>query len=96
MMNPFALYAVVLMILVALTFYRVIAGPTAFDRFLAASMSGTTAAFAVGMVGFWFGRPDMFIDLILAYALLNFVGLIVAAKVLESRTPWRGSRTGLF
>lgn len=89
-MNLFALYSVILLVLVALAFYRVIVGPTVFDRFLAASMSGTTAAFALAMVGFWFGRLDMFIDLLLAYALLNFVGLIVAARMLESRKPWRG------
>lgn len=84
-MNIFGFAAGVLIVLMAPMAYRIVIGPTIYDRFLGAFMSGTTAAFALAMMGFLFGRPDLFIDILLAYALLNFVMGIVAGKFLEQR-----------
>jgi multicomponent Na+:H+ antiporter subunit F len=41
---------------------------------------GTHGVLILAMVGFAFGRIDMFIDLAIAYALLNFVGTVAAGK----------------
>lgn len=87
-MNIFGVASIILVMLMAAMVYRVAAGPTIFDRFLGAFMSGTTAALALALIGFWFGQPEIFIDILLAYALLNFVMGIVAGKFLEQR---RGS-----
>ena len=84
-MNLFAFAAVTLVLLMAIMLHRVLVGPTIFDRFLGAFMAGSTAAFALAMIGFWFGRPDIFLDLLLAYGLLNFVIGIAAGKFLEKR-----------
>lgn len=84
-MNIFAITSIGLVLLMAGMLYRAAAGPTIFDRFLGAFMSGTTATLALAAIGFWFGQPDIFIDILLAYSLLNFVVGIVAGKFLEQR-----------
>ncbi|MEK9658976.1 MAG: MrpF/PhaF family protein, partial [Chloroflexota bacterium] len=40
----------------------------------------------LAVTGFLFERPDMFVDLALGYALLNFVGTVAVGKYLE-RNP---------
>ena len=58
-------------------------GETIFDRLLAASAVGTNAIALLAVTGFIFERPDMFVDLALTYALLNFIGSVVVGKYLE-------------
>lgn len=65
------------------TFYRVVRGTTIFDRLLAAGAVGTNAIVLMAIIGFIFARPDMFIDLVITYTLLNFIGSVAAAKYLE-------------
>ena len=67
----------------AIMFLRVARGPTVFDRLLAAGAIGTNAIAFLAIAGFIFERPDMFVDLALSYALLNFIGAVAAAKYLE-------------
>lgn len=79
---------VVAMAVLAVTivnFYRVIVGPTLFDRMLSASVIGTTNIVLIALVGFIFERPEMFVDLSIAYALLNFIGTAAIARYLESQ-----------
>ena len=70
-------YAVTLAILItmALALARGIIGPTVYDRVLAANMFGTKTVLFLSIVAFLFGRPD-FLDLALAYALINFIGVL--------------------
>ena len=69
----------------AVLFYRLIVGRTPFDRLLAAAAIGTNAVILLVLTGFVFERPDMFVDLALAYGLLNFIGTVAVSKYLESR-----------
>ena len=69
----------------AIVFLRVVRGPTVFDRLLAAGAIGTNTIAFLAIAGFIFERPDMFVDLALSYALLNFIGTVAAAKYLERR-----------
>ena len=82
--SEFTVAAAVIMAISALAFWRVIKGPTVFDRLLAAGAVGTNAIALLAVTGFIFERPDMFVDLALTYALLNFVGTLAAAKYLEN------------
>ena len=66
-------------------FYRLVFAPTAFDRLLAAGAIGTNAVVLLVLTGFVFDRPDMFVDLALSYALLNFIGTVAVGKYLETR-----------
>lgn len=63
----------------ALTLGRAIRGPTPYDRILAVNVHGTMTVMLIAVAGFLTGRPD-FLDLSLAYALLNFVGTLAALK----------------
>jgi multicomponent Na+:H+ antiporter subunit F len=63
-----------------ISFYRVARGPTVFDRILAAGAAGTKTIVIVCLFGAIYGRLDMFLDLAIAYAILNFVGLIAIEK----------------
>jgi len=67
-----------------LAFYPVLVGPTVFDRMVGVGMIGTTTVIVLCLVGYGFGRLDMFVDIAIAYALLNFVGAIAVAKYLDT------------
>lgn len=82
---PFLIIAVFLALLIAMPLYRVVVGPTVFDRVIAAGLIGTNGLLLLAVIGFVYERIGMFVDLAIAYALLNFVGTIAAAKYLERR-----------
>ena len=69
-----------LLILMIPILYRIIAGPTGFDRILCANVIGTKTAIILVIIGTLFDRVDMFVDFAIAYALLNFVGAIVVSR----------------
>lgn len=84
-MEDFFLYsAVVLTIIIAIPLIRVVKGPSVFDRILAANAIATKTIVLICLIGFLFGRIDMFIDITLAYAVLGFVGSLAIAKYIES------------
>jgi len=74
---------VVLVAAILLPFYRVVRGPTVFDRMVGVSVVGTKTVILVCLVGFQYGRIDMFVDIAITYAMLNFVGTLVVAKYLD-------------
>ena len=63
--------------------YRVAAGKTIFDRIIAAGLVGTNGFILLTLIGFIFGRISMFIDIAIAYALLNFVIVIALGKYFD-------------
>lgn len=85
-MEQFFLYsAVALTIIIAVPIVRVLKGPTVFDRLLAANAIATKTIVLICLIGYIFGRIDMFIDITLAYAILGFLGSLVIAKYVTSR-----------
>jgi multicomponent Na+:H+ antiporter subunit F len=52
---------------------------------LGAGAIGTKTMVLIILIGFIFDRLDMFVDITLAYAVLNFIGTIAMAKYLSSR-----------
>ncbi len=78
--REFVYIAVILTIIIIIPFYRVVKGPTLFDRLLGVGAIGTKTLVLICLVGFVYGRIDMFIDITLAYAVLNFIGNIAIAK----------------
>jgi len=71
---------ILLVFIVMIPFYRAAAGPTVFDRLLAISAIGGKTIALICFFGILFGRLSMFIDIALAYAILNFVGGIAIAE----------------
>ncbi len=82
--NILLVLSLVLVLALLLPFYRVLKGPTVFDRMLGVGMIGTKTVMLICLAGFLYQRRiDMFIDIALAYALLNFIGAIVVAKYVD-------------
>ena len=81
----YGIVVVAILLTMSLALVRAARGPTVFDRILALNMFGTKTALLLSVVAFLFGRPD-FLDLALAYALINFIGTIAILKFFEYGT----------
>ena len=76
---------VLLAVLIGVYLYRVLKGPTIFDRVLGLNGISTKAIILLVLIGSYFERVDMFIDIATGYALLNLVGALAVAKYLEQK-----------
>jgi multicomponent Na+:H+ antiporter subunit F len=84
-MDSFFLYAaVVLTAIIAVPAYRVVKGPTVFDRLVGTNAIATKTIVLICLIGYVFDRIGMFIDITLAYAILGFVGSLTIAKYFSS------------
>jgi multicomponent Na+:H+ antiporter subunit F len=72
--------AVALCLITFLALYRAVFGPTVFDRIVGAGFIGTKTAVLLVLIGFIYRRLDMFVDLALAYSILNFIGTLIVSK----------------
>ena len=80
-MEGFALtIALALCFIILLSLYRGVFGPTVFDRVIGAGFIGTKTIILLLFMGLIFNRIDMFIDLALAYSILNFIGTLIISK----------------
>lgn len=85
-MHDFYLYiSVIIAVIILIPLVRLLRGPTLFDRLLGAGTIGTKTLVLVIIAGYAFDRSDMFIDITLAYAVLNFIGTVALAKYFEKR-----------
>jgi len=85
-MKTFLLYILVLLaILLGAYLYRVLQGPTIFDRVLGLNGISTKAIILLIVMGIYFERVDMFVDIATGYALLNLVGALAVTKYLERK-----------
>ena len=85
-MKVFLLCVLILLaLLIGAYLYRVLQGPTIFDRVLGLNGISTKAIILLIVMGMYFERIDMFIDISTGYALLNLVGALAVAKFLEQR-----------
>lgn len=78
-------YVVSLAILITmiLAIVRALLGPSVYDRVLAVNLFGTKTVLLVAVLAFLYGRPD-FLDLALAYALINFIGVLAVLQFFQS------------
>ncbi|MEM8885606.1 MAG: monovalent cation/H+ antiporter complex subunit F [Planctomycetota bacterium] len=84
-MTPAFLFSTaVLIVSLSLPLYRVVTGPSVFDRLLGAGVIGTKIVTLILLIGELFNRLDMFIDIALAYAILNFIVAIAVAKYMRT------------
>ena len=79
-----------ILVTMALAMIRGLRGPEVYDRVLAANMFGTKTVLLVAVVALLFGRPD-FLDLALAYALINFIGILAILQFVQNREARRHS-----
>ncbi len=65
-----------------LAFYRFVAGPRVVDRVVAFDVLTIISVTGIVLVALISGR-EIYLDVALVYALLSFLGVIVAARYLE-------------
>lgn len=80
----FLIIGVGMCVLVLLCLYRATYGPTVLNRAAGISAIGTKTLIILLLMGVIYDRIDMFIDISMVYALLNFIGTVVLAKYLET------------
>lgn len=86
MLDVFNILALILVLIFLIPFYRVYKGPTVFDRLLGVAAVGSKTITLILLFGFIYGRMDMFIDIALAYAVLNFIGVIAMGRYFKKET----------
>ena len=71
--------------LMTLSLYRGIFGPTVPDRMIGVNAIGTKTTVLLILIGLLYHRLDMFVDIALAYAFLNFIAVLAAARYFQKR-----------
>jgi multicomponent Na+:H+ antiporter subunit F len=74
--------AIAVLVVMALVLVRALLGPTVYDRILAVNMFGTKTVLLIALMAFISGRLDV-LDIALAYALINFIGVIAVLRFFE-------------
>ena len=86
-----SLYLCLLMIA---SLYRAIFGPTVLDRLIGVNAIGTKTVSLLVLIGLIYGRVDMFVDIAIAYALLNFIAVLAASRYFQKRKGLYGEKGG--
>lgn len=69
--------------------YHVFRGPSVYDRLNGLNIIGVDTILLLVLFGYLDGRPDMFVDISIAYAILGFISLVVLAKFLGGKEARR-------
>ena len=77
--------AIILVVLMILSLYRGIVGPSVLDRLLGVNAIGSKTSILLILIGFLYHRVDMFVDIALAYAMLNFIAVLAASRYFQKR-----------
>jgi multicomponent Na+:H+ antiporter subunit F len=81
----YILVSIAILITMVLAVVRALMGPTVYDRVLAVNVFGTKTVLLLSVIAFLNGRPD-FLDLALAYALINMVGILAVLEFFQNRS----------
>ncbi|WP_405233270.1 monovalent cation/H+ antiporter complex subunit F [Lentisalinibacter salinarum] len=76
--------SIAVLVTMGLALVRALLGPTLYDRVLAVNMFGTKTVLLTSVIAFLYDRPD-FLDLALAYALINFTGVLAVLEFFRNR-----------
>ncbi len=74
--------ALAVLAVMGLVLIRAIIGPTVYDRVLAVNVFGTKTVLLLAIMAFISGRLDV-LDIAIAYALINFIGVIAVLRFFE-------------
>jgi len=76
MSTVFLAAAIALLLLILLSLVRVVGGPTVLDRIVGVNVIGTKTTIVLLLIGLLYGQVGMFVDIAIAYALLNFIATL--------------------
>lgn len=72
-----------------LSLYRLLRGPTLWDRLSGLGLVGTKTIVLLLLIGRITGREDIFVDITLSYTLISFIGSLALAKYFEGKETAR-------
>lgn len=81
----YILVSIAILVTMVLALVRALLGPSVYDRVLAVNVFGTKTVLLLAVMAFLNGRPD-FLDLALAYALINMVGILAVLEFFQKRS----------
>ena len=85
-MEQFFLYAgIYLGVVMLLSLYRAVFGPTVLDRLIGVNAIGSKTTALLVLIGLIYQRVDMFVDIALAYACLNFIAVLAASRYFQKK-----------
>ena len=76
----FLAIGIALVLLMIFSLMRAVIGPTILDRILGGNVIGTKTTALLLIIGLLYGDLAMFVDIAIAYALLNFIATLGATK----------------
>ncbi len=85
MISFFIAICIALLLMMFGVLYRIYVGPTPIDRMIAVNIIGAKTTTLIVLVGFIFEQEDLYVDLSLAYAMLNFIASIAASNFIKRR-----------
>jgi multicomponent Na+:H+ antiporter subunit F len=85
MVQMFTYAGIYLSLLILLSLYRAVFGPTVLDRLIGVNAVGSKTIALLILIGLIYQRVDMFVDIALAYAMLNFIAVLAAARYFQKR-----------
>ena len=86
MMPDVFLYSgIFLGLLMLLSLYRAVIGPSVLDRLVGVNAIGSKTTTLLVLIGLIYHRVDMFVDIALAYAMLNFIAVLAASRYFQKQ-----------
>ncbi len=85
MISFFLAISIALCLLLLPSLYRAMFGPTVLDRLVGVNAIGSKTVVLLLLIGFLYGRVEMFVDIALAYAFLNFIAVLAASRYFHKR-----------
>ena len=85
MSNVFLYTGIFLGLLMLLPTYRALFGPTVLDRLVGVNAIGSKTIAMLILIGLIYKRVDMFVDIALAYAMLNFIAVLAASRYFQKQ-----------
>jgi multicomponent Na+:H+ antiporter subunit F len=83
-----------MLLIMLLPLVRVVFGPTVIDRIMGVNVIGTKTTVLLVIIGTIYQRVEMFVDIALAYALLNFVATLGASRFFLHRRSLEADPAG--
>ncbi len=74
-----------LCVLMLLPLYRAVFGPTVLDRLIGVNAIGSKTTALLIMIGLIYHQVEMFVDIALAYATLNFIAVLATSRFFQKR-----------
>jgi multicomponent Na+:H+ antiporter subunit F len=81
----FLYFGLLLSLIMGLSLYRALFGPTVLDRMVGVNAIGTKTTALLVVIGLIYHRVNMFVDIALAYAMLNFIAVLAASRYFQKK-----------